>query len=69
MAKREPKSRRRCDHPVANWVTVGTDHRLVCRSCAEIVQQQFAGEPVPLGVLHKGPTGMYGPFSPRGWLM
>lgn len=68
MAKREPTARPRCDHPVANWVTVGSDARLICRTCANIVHQQFAGESMPTGVLYKGPQGLYGPFSPRGWL-
>lgn len=66
-AKREPTPHTRCDHPVANWCTVGSEHRLVCRSCAETVTKQFAGEPVPAGVLFKGPQGVYGPFNPRGW--
>lgn len=67
MAKREPAQRPRCDHPVANWCTVKTDHLLICRQCSDTVRTRIAGEPVPSGVLFKGPQGVYGPFNPRGW--
>jgi hypothetical protein len=67
MAKREPKQRKPCDHPVADWRTVGTEHRLVCRQCSEAILRQFAGDPVPTGVLFKGRYG-YGPFDPKGWV-
>jgi hypothetical protein len=71
MAKREPKQIAPCSHDVAQWRSVGPEHKLRCCRCQETLEREFGGAPRVLGVMlfRNVRDGGYAPFNPKGWLM